>query len=269
MAPFDFLGVAKRIGQKAMQVARETGGGEYVGVNPLGQKSIKADMELEALVAAELRKAKIPCILVSEESGVIEVATPKNAKWRFVLDPLDGSENYKRGIPTYALGLCYAPLSGRQPDVIESYIINLVSGEEFYSLKGKGVYRNGKRVKPSKLKKMLDAIISIDFYHEALDRRIPEDVQIALMKCADHRRFGPDLVDMCYAAAGGVDAFVHARGTLSEVHASGIALLAEDCVLTNEYGKPINAKLEVEERTGVVAAGTKELHASLMAALKR
>jgi len=262
-----FLPLARRIAKKAVLVAEREGGARELGENPLGQLTIRADRDLEELVAGELRRAKIPCILVTEEAGLIEIS--REPEWKFVLDPLDGSENYKRGVPIYCLGLCYAPITGRFPDILESYIIELNTGDEFYARKGGGAYRNGKRARPSRASDMRGAIISIDLHNEIMHNEISPRATLALLECTDHRRFGPDLLDMCYTACGGVDGFVHGCRTLSAVHASGVALMDEDCTVTETDGKPIAAKLEVDEPMGVVAAGTKKLHAQLLAALRK
>jgi len=264
---FGFLGIARKIAARARHVPSLEGGKDVVAVNPLGQKTIRADVELENIVASELRRAKVPCVLVTEEAGFIGIS--KKPKWKFVLDPLDGSENYKRGVPLYCLGLCYAPIDGRMQDVRESYIIELNGGDEFYAKKGNGVLRNGKRVKPSRVAEMHEAIVSLDFNREWVGKRINPAGKLALLDTADMRRFGPDLLDMCYTTFGGVDAFVDARGSLSAIHASGVALLNEDCVVTDEHGKMIDIALEVEARTGVVAAGTKRLHGQLLSALRK
>ena len=99
MTAFDFLRIARGIGRKAMRIAARGGGTETVATNPLGQKTIRADRELEELVVDELKKATVPCVLVTEEAGFVEIS--KTPKWCFVLDPLDGSENFKRGIPLF------------------------------------------------------------------------------------------------------------------------------------------------------------------------
>ncbi|VVC72220.1 Fructose-1,6-bisphosphatase/inositol-1-monophosphatase [uncultured archaeon] len=267
MPPFDFLKLAKRIGRKAVKTALLPGGREKLSTNPLGQTTIKADKRLEDLVISELRASKIPCVLVTEEASLVKISG--KPEWKFVLDPLDGSENFKRGIPPYALGFCYAPIKGRADDVLESYIIELCSGEEFYARKGKGVFRDGVRVHASKVKSLPESIISLDFNDEPSSKKSRAEEKIALLGCSDYRRLGPDLVDMCYTACGGLDGFVDPRKTLSLVHASGVAILSETCIVTDEKGKPIRSKLEVGECTAVVAAGTKELHAELLSALRK
>jgi len=262
---FSFLPLARRIGKLAMAAIRKEGGRREIAENPLGQRTIAADKWIEDIVAAELRRSGIPCVLVSEEAGVVEIS--KNPEWAFVCDPLDGSTNYKKGIPLYCLGLCYAPVGGRMRDVREAFVLELVRGEEFYCAKGKGAFRNGKKMQASKVARMRDAILSLDFNQEG--GTIGRQRKIGLLGCKDHRRFGPDLLDMCYCACGAVDGFVHVKKSLSAIHASGAAMLEETCVVTDTRGKPLDAALRVDACVDVVAAGTMGLHKELLAAVGR
>jgi myo-inositol-1(or 4)-monophosphatase len=266
-APSPFLRIARRIARRASGALSRAGGREEVGRNPLGQTAIRADRELEDIAIGELSRAKIPCVLATEESGLVEIS--RKPRWRFVLDPLDGSENFKRGMPIYAMGICYAPEGGRVKDIKESCVIELARGDEFYARAGTGVYRNGVRAKASAATSLRGAIVSIDLNGESAHRRVSSAAKLALLECRDTRRFGPDLVDMCYAACGGVDGFVDARGTLSAVHASGFAILRENCVASDVHGGELDCALEVEEFTGVVAAGTRKLHSRLVSALRK
>lgn len=269
---FDFLGLARRIGGKARRLAARGGGLEVVGKNTLGQGTIRMDADLEAVACEAIGRAGIPCTLATEEAGLVEFSL--EPKWRFALDPLDGSDNYKRGIRGFCLGLCYAPEGGNAGDVREAYIIELNTGDEFYSRKGRGAWRNGKRVHAAKTKRMIDATVSIDTiadwpWSEPRPFPLSKEGALALWSFRDHRRTGPDLLDMGYTGSGCLDGFVEAVGGLSAIHASGFAFMKETCVVTDGYGKDIRVPLEVEACTSVAAAGTKELHSAIVAALKR
>ena len=258
-----FIQLARRMGTKAMHAVKRSGGRKEISDNSLGQRTIAADKWVEDVVIAELRRAKAECVLVSEEAGEIELS--KNPEWTVVCDPLDGSANYKRGLPFYCLGLCYTPFGGSVKDVKEAYVLELVGGEEFFCRKGKGAFRNGKRMKASNVERLGEAVVSLDLAKGSLRN----GAKLGLLRAGDFRRFGPDLLDMCYCACGRLDGFVDARSSLSAIHACGVALMEETCVVSDEKGKRIDADLEVNERMNVVAAGTKRLHGQLLAALKR
>lgn len=272
MAGFDFMTLARGIGRKARKLAAQGGGLEVVGRNKLGQGTIRMDADIEFMACQEIGRAKVPCSLATEEAGLVEFSL--KPKWRFALDPLDGSDNYKRGIRSFCLGLCYAPEGGNVSDVREAYVIELNTGDEFYSMKGKGAFRNGKRVRGTAVGKMIDATVSIDTisdwpWSEPRPFPLSKEGALALWAFKDHRRTGPDLLDMGYTGAGCIDGFVEAVGGLSAIHASGMAFMKETCIVTDGYGKRITAPLEVEACTSVVAAGTKKLHSGIISALRR
>jgi len=258
-----FLQLFRKIARKAKKAVEESDSKE-VGTNPLGQRSMRMDMAVEQVVMEELKK--LNCALLSEETGMKEFS--RKPKHVFVVDPVDGSENYRRNIPIYALGICVAPYGGNVSDVTESYIYDLVRGEEFYAAKGRGCWRNGKRVKASGVKEIEESIVSLDFYDKV--EAVPDSVKADLLKMTmDYRRFGPDLLDMAYVASGSLDGFIDVNGTLSVIHASGPAIMSETCVVTDESGQKIRAKLvDVKDSLSIVAAGTKELHAQLLKLVK-
>lgn len=260
---FGFIDFARRVGRKAMSITRKKGGEREIATNPLGQRTLRADKEIEDAVLAELRRTGLRCALLGEEGGLRKLH--QRPDLLFVVDPLDGSENFKRGVPIYAFGISVAPYGGTLRDVTESYILNLVSGEEFYQIEGKGVFRNGRREHPSKTAKAEDAVVSVDFYEYGPGPSIPPKLKVdVLRKIKDYRRFGPDLIDMAYVATGKLDGFVGPRSTLSIVHASGLAMLAEECAVTDARGRQLDAKLDIDSSVSVVAAGTRELHRELL-----
>ena len=87
---------------------------------------MKADVDLENVVLEGLRRYE--CAIASEEMGFKKFShAPKNL---FVVDPLDASENYARGMPNYVIGIARAPIEGSLKDVEEAYIFDLVTGDE-------------------------------------------------------------------------------------------------------------------------------------------
>jgi len=267
-AAFDFLGLSHRIAKQARAIAARGDGRELVGsTNSLGQGTIRADKDLEDMVIGELKASGIPCTLATEEAGLVEISA--NPEWRFVLDPLDGSENYKRGVPPYSLGICYAPEGGSLGDVRESFVCDLVSGDEFYARAGSGVVlRNGVKTVAGKAKRLSDAVLSADFY---CGNRGPRDAEThaLLREVRDARRLGSGLIEMAYVCCGGADGYLLLNPLLSAVHASGVGLMREACVLTDERGGKLDCPLEVDAKFGFIAACTKELHAGILDALKR
>jgi myo-inositol-1(or 4)-monophosphatase len=257
----NLLPIYRCIAKKA-RVALAKSSAREVGTNPLGQETIKADRDIEAVVFGELKKRK--CTVLSEEEGYAEFGSSPTEL--FIIDPLDASENYKRGIPCYALGIARAHVRGRLADVEEAYIFDLATGDEFYAEKGKGAWRNGRRMKSSSLHEMQKAIIAIDFYNDN-SRKISDSTRAkALAYTKDIRRFGPALLEMAYVACGALEGYFNVNKSLSIVHACGPALLREaGCIVTDHEGRPLDFALrDVDEYFTIVAAGNVEIHRKMM-----
>jgi len=251
----------RKIAKSAMKSIRSSSA-KGMGTNPLGQETIKADRDLEGIIFAELKK--LGCAVLSEEEGYREFgADPKEL---FVIDPLDASENYKRGIPNYALGIASAPIGGRLKDVKDAFVLDLITGDEFYSEKGKGAWRNGKKMGPSMLQDMKDAIIAFDFY--TLDARPVSNSTraMALRATKDIRRFGPALLEMAYVACGSLEGYFNVNETLSVVHASGPALMRDaGCILSDMNGNTLDFPLDdVGKYITILAAGNKKIHGEML-----
>ena len=61
-----------------------------------------------------------------------------------IIDPLDGTNNAVNGIPFYGVSIAIGKKT--LGDVYFGYVYNIVSADEFYGFKGKGVYWNNKKV---------------------------------------------------------------------------------------------------------------------------
>ena len=59
-----------------------------------------ADREAEKLILDRIRKSRIKCSIISEEAGTLNYGS-RNVVW--AVDPLDGTFNYVKGIPHFAV----------------------------------------------------------------------------------------------------------------------------------------------------------------------
>lgn len=114
---------------------------------------LEADHASEKLIVAALREHS-PYPILSEESGWVGEPDPDGYHW--VVDPLDGSFNYHRGVPlcATAVAFCY----GRQPLV--GAICDFLRDETFCGGPHIGLEINGRKVE---LKKPQPQIIATGF----------------------------------------------------------------------------------------------------------
>src|SRR5689334_8542195 len=96
----------------------------------------EADLMVDKLVTSRIKKKFPTHAIVSEESG--KHNTSPN-KW--IIDPLDGTNNFAHGIPMFVTQLAYV----ENNKLKAAMIYNPVQDQMFYAETGKGAYLNGRR----------------------------------------------------------------------------------------------------------------------------
>lgn len=103
----------------------------------------EADLESEKVILAILKKEFPKYNIFSEEEGKIE----KNSEYTFVIDPLDGTNNFVLGIPTFSVSIALLYKNEAIAGVVYQPIIN----QTYSAISGKGTYLNGKKVGVNKI----------------------------------------------------------------------------------------------------------------------
>jgi histidinol-phosphatase len=110
-----------------------------------------ADREAEALLRERLLGAFPEDGFLGEESG----DTPSASGFRWIIDPIDGTRNFVRGIPIWGtlVGLEY---KGEQ---IAGVVAAPALGQTFRALRGDGAYRDNRRLRVSGVDKLGEATL--------------------------------------------------------------------------------------------------------------
>lgn len=115
----------------------------YEGIGEGGDRTLAIDRRCEDAVFAELEALAgegASFVAISEERG--EVAFGAGGPVRVVIDPIDGSLNARRTIPSHGFSLAVA--SGpAMADVEFGYVYDFGAGEEFVAGKGEGARLGG------------------------------------------------------------------------------------------------------------------------------
>jgi myo-inositol-1(or 4)-monophosphatase len=119
---------------------------EYEGVGEGGDRSLVIDRRCEDVVFAELEQlagAGASFVAISEERG--EVVFGKGGPARVVIDPIDGSLNARRTLPSHSLSIAVA--SGpSMADVEFGYVHDFGAGEAFAAARGEGAALGGRPI---------------------------------------------------------------------------------------------------------------------------
>jgi len=141
---------------------------------------------------------------LGEESGL---TGSEDAEYRWIVDPLDGTTNFIRGIPHYAISIACV-YRGKLEHAV---IVDPVRREEFTASRGRGAQLNGHRIRVSALTSLEGALLGtgIPFKDHCDDKLVPysKSIEVLAAQCAGIRRAGAASLDLAYVAAGRLDAF--------------------------------------------------------------
>ena len=198
----------------ALRAARKAGENIVRASDDLDRIDIKAkgvnnfvsevDIAAEQEIIYHLKKAYPDHAILGEESGL---QGAEDAEYRWIIDPLDGTTNYIRGIPHYAISIACV-YRGKLEHAV---VLDPVRREEFTASRGRGAQLNGRRIRVSKLNSLDGALLGtgIPFKDHCDDKLVPysKSIEVLAAQCAGIRRAGAASLDLAYVAAGRLDGF--------------------------------------------------------------
>lgn len=254
------LSAAASKAQEACESVRAAGkSGMRVGRGAAGDDTLAADREAERVIVDSLLPVGDVRIL-SEEAGEVG---PLASKYLAVVDPLDGSSNFSRGIPFYCTSVCV--VEGRRlGEARYALVRNLVNGDVYYAEKGGGASKNGERLRPSARTELSDCIAAVD-----QSKAGPEVINALgplTSKVARQVHFGANALEICMVADGEVDSFVDLRGRMRVTDLAGGHLIGKEAgiAITTELGMELDPPLDLKSRLAIVASGNRVLHQKVL-----
>lgn len=186
------------------------------------------DLAAERAIFEVLKKHSSYNIL-SEESGLLRNEPGK--KW--VVDPLDGTSNFARGIPLFAVSI--GLMDGN--DFLAGVIIDPILQNEYFAEKGCGAYLNGKRITIPALQPGFTPCIFLNHSYSETDRNHFIQLAKQLAVSYDTLKFGTTALELCYLAAGAVDGFVCSGDSLWDFAAGTVIATEAGAVFTDWQGR--------------------------------
>ncbi len=219
------------------------------------------DKASEALIIKEIKKKYPDHAIMAEESTFLSDKNAQNlgsSKYIWIIDPIDGTTNFTRNIPFYAVSIGVFKLSKAESsdnyDYLEGELqIGVVHApalnQTFYAEKGKGAYKDGEKISVSKVKTLSDSIFATGFPYKNGEINLPYFDKMA-RNTRGGRRLGAASLDMAYVASGYLDLFwefglkawdvaagaliiEEAGGTVSDTNGNLIDLFGGDILTSN------------------------------------
>jgi myo-inositol-1(or 4)-monophosphatase len=110
------------------------------------------DIAAEKEILYHLNKAYPEHRFLCEESGV---SGNDDSEYTWIIDPLDGTSNFMRGIPHYAVSIACV----HRGKIEHAVVYDPVRREEFIASRGRGAQLNGHRIRVSDRKELQEALL--------------------------------------------------------------------------------------------------------------
>jgi len=273
--------MVKCLSGKSLDILREIAREIYSAVHPLlgtsesgmvvgsgfgGDKTRLIDAIAEEAIIQHLKRNHLSCMFIGEECGVQKIG--EKPRFYLIADSVDGTTNAVRGINFASTSLAISS-ADRLDDLEAAVVMNLDNGGIYMAERGKGAQCNGKRIKPSEMTVLKDAVLSIDI------SRTPDIVErvVPIMKIVKSvRSLGSASLEICYVASGLLEAYVDIRRKLRTVDiAAGMLILKEaGGVFLQLDGKEFyGVPLTELNRFSVIAAANHEVYNEIVSLISK
>jgi myo-inositol-1(or 4)-monophosphatase len=190
----------------------------------------EVDRQVEAWLVDEIRRRRPADAVLGEEGGDHR----GDSRVRWLIDPIDGTVNFVLGLPLYSVSIA-AEVDGV---VRAGAVLNPATGELFHAERGAGAYLGELRLSGPRDVPISRAVVGTGFaYEPAIRGRQGEVAARLLTEVGDIRRLGSAALDLCFVAAGRLDAFYEAA--LNPWDRAAGLLVAEEagCVTSGLRGR--------------------------------
>jgi myo-inositol-1(or 4)-monophosphatase len=212
----------------------------------------EADLECEEAIAAVIGK-KFPehAILAEERRTNADILS----EHLWIIDPLDGTNNYAHAIPHFCVSLAYA----ERGEVMAGVVFDPMRNELFTAKKGGGAFLNGQGITVARTGRLAESIITTGFYYDRgnlMKKTLAAIHDLFRVDIRGIRRMGSAALDLCWVACGRFDGYFEYRLSPWDF-AAGMLLVSEvggkcsdregkDLTLTSKSAIVSNGKIHEE-----------------------
>ena len=212
-----------------------------------------SDVAVQNFLCQRLSEAMPGSGFLCEEKDVYDI----EHEYTWIIDPIDGTANYSRGIDQCAIcvGLKHA-------DEIQMGVVYIPrTNELFHAERGKGAYLNGIRIHVSE-RTFANAVLctALPVYHKEHASVCSEIIVEAFANCNDIRRFGACAPELCYVAMGRCELYFEYILSPWDYAAASLIVTEAGGVISSVNGD----KVSLTRPTGVIAANNMANHRQML-----
>ncbi|MDR0356595.1 MAG: inositol monophosphatase [Deltaproteobacteria bacterium] len=208
--------------------------------------------------------------ILAEEGGM----SGQQSAYRWYIDPLDGTTNFTRSHPFFAVSIaCCLIVPGRPPRPLAGVVEAPVLRESFWAYEGGGAHHSQEirgrgeieeRMKTTETCDPAEALINTGFPYDIANRpeQILSSMSRILPKVRAVRRAGAASLDLAYVACGRADGYWE-YGIKPWDVAAGCLLISEAGGLFSE----LNGAPYILEKSETMLAGNRFIHGRLLSLL--
>lgn len=193
----------------------------------------EADTEAEKLIFSILLDELPDSVFLAEESSSKQnIFAPQ----LWVVDPLDGTNNFAHTIPHYSVSIAYA----EKGTVKLGVVYDPVREELFSAETGQGSFLNGKKISVSNHKTLEESIISTGFYYDRgklMEKTLHGIQTLFKANIRGIRRMGSAALDLCWLACGRFDGYFEYKLSPWDFAAGKIIVEEAGGVCTDRNGR--------------------------------
>ena len=214
----------------------------------------QADVEAEQAIARVLA-ARFPEHAVLGEE---EQCGSTSAEHLWIVDPLDGTNNFAHRIPHFAVSVAYYEHQVAQCGVV----VNPVRGDWYWATRGSGAFHNGLAMKVNAHTRLDQTMVGVGFYYDRdkmMEATLAAIGDFFRQQIHGIRRFGTAALDLCQTAAGMFGVYFEYQLNPWDFAAARLILEEAGGLVTDGHGQPLPLA-----KSSIIASNT-QLHPAAVA----
>lgn len=192
--------IARKTGAMLLEADLETRFSREKGLNDI---VTEFDGAAERMIVGHLERRFPQDRFLGEETGS---SKDEGTGGRWIIDPIDGTVNFTRGMPNYTISIAYEEKEGVP---VIGVVYNPTQAELYTAVAGCGAFLNDMPIHVSAIDRPDEAIAFTSWPHRAhaLAGHYLAILESLFRQTREFRNLGSAALHMCYLASGRADAF--------------------------------------------------------------